>query len=348
MTAIKQKIRAVPFKRWLQYVLFWGISVLILSRYFAYQNEVSSIDVIYTILFHISLLCVVCINSFFLIPGFLAKQKYIIYAIFLIITLVVGTWINIYTFRYLADWLFPGFYFISYLNWTNIIQFLIVYVGITTLLQLSRSWFRESEIKQELAEAKKEQAEVELKALRAQLNPHFLFNSLNHIYSLAVQQSPKTAPAILQLSDLLRYAIRNMNNKKVELSKEIDYIKKYVNLYKSRVKHPERINLTISESDNSFEIAPLLLIVFIENCFKHGSVKNEEEEISIEVTITEGSLVLCTRNHVDVNRELPSESTGIGLENAQKRLKLLYPDKHTLEVQSDDLTYTTNLTIELQ
>ena len=345
---IKQEMRTVPLIRWVQYVLFWGISFVILSRYFAYQNEVSSIDLVYTALFHISILFCVAANSFWLIPQFLAEKRYVSYATLLVLTLITGTWINIYTFTYLADWFFSSLYFISYLNWTDIIQFLIVYVGITTLLQLSRSWFTEAEIKQELAEAKKEQAEIELKALRAQLNPHFLFNSLNHIYSLAVQQSPKTAPAVLQLSDLLRYVIKNMNNQEVNLSQELEYIKEYVDLNKQRVRHPERIQMSVNSFEGDYNIAPLLLITFIENCFKHGSVKNADDKITIEINVDEDELRLKTQNPLDINRELPKESNGLGLENAKRRLKLLYPDRHNLEIINDGSTYTTNLTITLQ
>lgn len=338
--------RYVPFK-WVQYVVFWLISFIILSRYFAYQNEVSAIDLIYTGLFHISLIFSVFVNSFVLIPRWLANRKYLFYGLSLIILLLISTWINIYTFRYLTDWIFPGYYFISYLMWTDIIQYIIVYLGITTLLQLSGSWFREAEIKQKLAEAKKEQAEYKLKALRAQINPHFLFNSLNHIYSLSVQQSPKTSAAILQLSDLLRYAIQNTDNTKVALSKELEYLHAFIELYKSRVQYPERIRFTITNSPQGLQIAPLLLIVFIENCFKHGSIKHEEEYIDISITIKGAQLILETQNVIANHGELPVDSNGMGLENAKKRLELLYPGQHQLETKEDAGSYITKLVINL-
>lgn len=339
----------LPLSRWGQYLLFWGLSFFILSRYFAYQNEISRIDIIYTFLFHISILSAVIVNSFYLIPRYLAEQRYILYSLLFIFTLVAGTILNIFTFRYLADWLFPDYYFISYFSWFEIVQFIATYLVITSLLQLSGSWFREAEIKQKLAETEQAHAETELRALKAQINPHFLFNSLNHVYSLAVKQSPKTAPAILQLSDLLRYTIRNINEPKVALEQEIDYIKTYIELYKNRVKHPDRIRLQQQGQSDNLKIAPLLLLTFIENCFKHGSITEEGDEIVITIAISGKTLNLQTQNSISKqdSSKLPEEASGLGLENARKRLQLLYPEHHRLNINTANNLFTLSLTVEL-
>jgi len=348
-SSIRITFKELPLLQWGQYLLFWSLSFFILSRYFAYQNEVSRIDVIYTFLFHLSILGAVIINSFFLVPKFLAKKRYVLYGLLFIITLLAGTWLNILTFRYLADWLFPGYYFISYYGWFEISQFILTYLVITTLLQLSGGWFREAEIKQKLAETEQARTEIELKALKAQINPHFLFNSLNHVYSLAVKQSPKTAPAILQLSDLLRYTIRNISETEAPLEQEIEYIKAYIDLFKNRVKHPERIHFHLQGDSNNMKIAPLLLLTFIENCFKHGSVKKEDEKIDILINMNGSKLSLRTENSIEdhSNTELPEESSGLGLENARKRLKLLYPDRHSLDITTEQNLFKLNLTLNL-
>lgn len=348
MNNVLESLKKIGTNRWVQYIIFWGFSFLILARYFSFDGSIESIDLIYTGLFHLSLWLAVTINSFVLIPTILSQGKYMVFTLLLLTVIGVATWFNIFTFNYLSGWLFPDYYFISYYEWTDIILFIVVYVGITSLLQLSRSWFREAEIRQELAEVKQHQAETELRALRAQINPHFLFNSLNHIYSLAVQQSPKTGPAILQLSDLLRYTIRNMNNPKVNLDDELDYVRQYVKLYKTRVQHPNRIHLSIQKTDKEWSIPSLLLIIFVENCFKHGSTQKEDEEIFIDITFNGSTLVLETQNPVEENRELPKESTGMGLDNARRRLNLLYPDKHKLDMQLKNNTFTVTLKLDLE
>lgn len=339
----------LPPVRWGQYILFWGLSFFILSRYFAYQNEVSRIDLIYTFLFHISILAAVLINSFYLIPKYLAKQNYFRFGALFIVTLITGTALNIITFRYLADWLFPDYYFISYYGWFEIAQFIATYLIVTTLLQLSGSWFREAEIKQKLAETEQARTETELRALKAQINPHFLFNSLNHVYSLAVKQSPKTAPAILKLSDLLRYTIRNINESTVALEQEIGYINTYIELFKNRVKHPERIDFRQKGDTNNLSIAPLLLLTFVENCFKHGSISEEGEKIIISIDVSGNTLSLHTENNIAKKdaSDLPEEASGLGLENANKRLQLLYPGRHQLDINTDENLFKLSLTIEL-
>lgn len=342
------KLKMILTNRWIQYLAFWSVSFFILARYFSYDGTVQRIDLIYTALFHISLVFCVCVNSFWLIPRYFARRRYGAYSILLLFTIIAGTGLNIYTFRYLADWIFPDYYFISYYTWTDIIQFIMVYMGITTLLQLSRSWFREAEIKQQLAEIKQEQTEVELKALRAQINPHFLFNSLNHIYALAKRQAPETASAVLKLSDLLRYTIRNLNKPKVPLTKELNYIRQYVELYKSRVHHPERIQLHIhTDFDPGLTIPPLLLIVFIENCFKHGSIKKKGEKMIVSISFEKSTLILKTENTVDEQRQLPEESGGLGLDNVKRRLNLLYSNRHRLAIENKNGIFTINLTLEL-
>ncbi|MGK7370223.1 MAG: sensor histidine kinase, partial [Candidatus Halalkalibacterium sp. M3_1C_030] len=209
--------------------------------------------------------------------------------------------------------------------------------------------FREEEIKRELIEIKQEQAESELKALRAQINPHFLFNSLNHVYSLAVKQSPKTAQAILQLSDLLRYTIRNVNETKVALEQEIEYINTYIELFKNRVRHPQRIHFHQQGDADNLKIAPLLLLTFIENCFKHGNLKEEDQKIDITIDINGSNLTLRTENSIEDHSltELPEESSGLGLDNARKRLQLLYPDCHSLDITTGQNLFKLSLKIHL-
>nr|WP_240894625.1 histidine kinase [Fodinibius halophilus] len=202
-------------------------------------------------------------------------------------------------------------------------------------------------MQQSLAEIKEEKIATELKALRAQINPHFLFNSLNHIYALAVKKSSQTAPAVLQLSELLRYAIQRMNHEKVPLEEEIEYLEKFVALYKSRTHHPERVHFSVTGSPKNLTIAPLLLVVFVENCFKHGSTPLKNDSIDISLSIEEQKLRLQTKNRISQDHELPKISNGLGLENVRRRLVLLYENKYNLDIKRNDRFFEVDLELEL-
>ena len=151
---MKQSIKTVILvrNRYIQYLVFWLVSFLFLVNYFTRGYDIGLIDVVYTFLFHISLIFVVSMNSFVLLPRYLAHGKYIIYSLFLILLLGVSIGINIFTFQYLSDWIFPGYYFVSYYHWWEILEFLIIYVGLTSMLEFSKSWFREMQIRQDMAE----------------------------------------------------------------------------------------------------------------------------------------------------------------------------------------------------
>lgn len=342
------KLKVLLNNRSIQYLIFWLISFLFLLNFFTKGYSINFIDVIYTLLFHISLIFAVSVNSFVLIPYYLARGKYWRYGILLIALIFVSIWLNIFTFRYLSDWIFPGYYFISYYEWWQLLEFMVIYVGVTSLLEFSKSWFRELQIRQEMAELEQEKVQTELKALRSQINPHFLFNSLNHIYALAVNQSGQTARSVLQLSDLLRYAIKNMNKDSVLLKNELEYVSEYVEWYKSRTDHSERIHFTRPKISDGLRITPLLLVVFIENCFKHGRISKPNDQIVIDLSLNDTVLRLTTENTVDPDRELPVENNGLGLENVRRRLNLLYDNRHTLDIRQNDSNYRVSLTIELE
>lgn len=330
-----------------QNLLFWSVSFLVLLRLFTRTDQPRQIDYLYTALFHLPLLAAVFLNSLVLIPRSLSKGYFWQY-IWQILGLYGLTYlIYFFTFNYLADWLFPGFFFIAIYTPIEILGVFVIYVGITSLIEFSKSWFREMELEKKMESLQKEKVETELKALRAQINPHFLFNSLNHIYSLAYRQSPETAPAVLQLSDLLRYTLKQMDKTEVPLQDELNYLQKYVTLYKNRLRHPEKVYFEIQGPVEGLIIAPLMLIAFVENCFKHGSIEAPGETIDIEIEISSNRLIMKTRNSTASKAEIP-ESSGIGLENVRRRLNLLYLGKYSLLTEQNGSIFFTKLELELK
>lgn len=197
----------------------------------------------------------------------------------------------------------------------------------------------------------KTQKENELRHLKAQLNPHFLFNTLNNLYGLSVAESKQLPGLMLKLSDLLRYSLYDTNAHYVALQKEIDYIANYIELERIRLSGDAAITFEIRGEAEGRYIAPLLMIVLVENAFKHFSAaKDGKAFIRIELSIKEGKLQLDVANSIDPGF-LPAQSSGrgggLGLENVRQRLDLLYPGQYHLTINKDRDLFATRLVIEL-
>lgn len=183
----------------------------------------------------------------------------------------------------------------------------------------------------------------ELSFLRSQVNPHFLFNSLNNIYALVYERSTQSLPAIAGLSELLRYMLYD-NKEKVPLEKELEYIRKYIELQKLRFDHPIKTDLQVSGPAEDIQVPPLLLIPFIENAFKHGDFSANGQGFTAVVRCTATALYFYCHNTKGKGEK--DAGGGIGLTNIKRRLQLLYPGKHALDIQDDKNTFTVN--VELQ
>ncbi len=197
----------------------------------------------------------------------------------------------------------------------------------------------------------KQQRENELKHLKAQLNPHFLFNTLNNLYGLSVAGSKKLPGLMLKLSDLLRYSLYDTNQHYVAMQKEVDYIANYVELEKIRLSDRSHIQLRVEGDRSEQYVAPLLMIVFVENAFKHFSASaGQSPFIHILLTVKDSKLRLNVKNSVDPEFIPPPSNKkkgGLGLENARQRLKLIYPGQHELTIKKSMDAFETDLTIQL-
>ncbi len=197
-----------------------------------------------------------------------------------------------------------------------------------------------------LKSAQQEKLDAELSYLKAQINPHFLFNTLNSIYSLAIQKSDETANSVVKLSGMMRYVLTESKSDFVALDKEISYIKDYIELQKLRLDNSVKLNVNIISNSLQKQIAPLILIPFIENAFKHGVNSEEDSEITIELGVNETSVNLQVKNKkVTVNNSTESE-TGLGIENTRKRLHLIYPGKHNLTIEDNQEYFSVYLSVK--
>ncbi|MBD1259046.1 sensor histidine kinase [Maribacter polysiphoniae] len=213
----------------------------------------------------------------------------------------------------------------------------------STMLRVYMGWQKNENLRKSI---EKEKVQSELQFLKAQLNPHFLFNSLNTIYSLSVKKSNDTSEAIINLSELMRYMLYEADKNHVPLCKEIEYIKSYVALQRLRLANSENVHLKISGDDNNKNIPPLLFISFIENAFKYGTDYNGKTMVKINFLIQESSIHFNVVNSIG-NLKAKAKSSGLGLENVKNRLKYLYPNSHELRINDDGKTYEVDLTINL-
>ncbi len=190
----------------------------------------------------------------------------------------------------------------------------------------------------------------ELTLLKSQINPHFLFNSLNTVYGLALnEESPKTAHAVQQLSEMMRFMLHENTTEKIELKKELEYLKNFVELQKLRLDQNQNIQLNIEIDDAcEGEIAPMLLIPFVENAFKHGISLKEPSWIKIRLSCADKKVHLNVHNSVHKRLNDPEvDKSGIGQENVRKRLAILYPQKHLFQLYDAEDNYEANIKIDL-
>jgi len=198
----------------------------------------------------------------------------------------------------------------------------------------------------ERKEADNFKLQTELQHLRYQLQPHFFFNSLNNIYSLVDISPDKAKSTIHSLGKLMRYLLYETNTELVPLSKEIDFMRKYIDLMKLRLTEKTQIESSFPLSENQIKIAPLLFISLIENAFKHGVSANQESMISIDMNVRKNVVNFTLENHNFPKEESDKSGSGIGLKNLEKRLRLLYPNKYAFEKELKEGVYRINLKIE--
>lgn len=210
------------------------------------------------------------------------------------------------------------------------------------LIKFALDWFSNIRIQRSLETEKKD---MELQFLKSQLNPHFLFNSLNNIYSLAYQKSDKTADAILKLSEIMRYMIYESNDSWVALSKEIEYVQSYIELQKLRFKDGASVIVTLNGEIDDQQILPLVLISFVENAFKHGVANDPADPIRINIIANQKILHFGISNKKShANKD---NIGGVGLNNVERRLQLLYPERYKLNIVNSATHYTSELMLDL-
>ncbi len=306
---------------------------------------------------HVSLIPFYVINVTVLIPKFLNKRRYVLYFGLLLISLLLAYILLTLLFhKYGLPPLndvnkLPREFMENKLQPPFILFPLIVYYA----LGISFETIIESEKQKRLnEESLKEKVNTELSFLKSQINPHFLFNSLNSIYSLSNSKSELTKDAVLLLSDMMRYMLHESNGGRVPLNKEINYIENFIALQRLRIANKSNISIRFNcnGEHNGHLVEPLLFIPFIENAFKHGISYSETSIINIKLKIFHDKLIFETLNSQPSNKEYctiktKNEPYGIGLSNIARRLDLLYPKKYKLKYNKRNDLFSAKLELDL-
>jgi LytS/YehU family sensor histidine kinase len=190
--------------------------------------------------------------------------------------------------------------------------------------------------------------EAELQQLRSQVNPHFLFNSLNTVYAFALKENnPKTAEYIAKLASLMRYLIEDMEKERIPVEREVEYIRDYMNLQKIRSAVEHSIEYAVENNYPGFMIAPMLMIPFVENAFKHGMNPNQVSELKIKIQVTGKRFIFEIENSFDRDFKTfyKEKGFGIGIENVRQRLQYIYPGQHTLFIHKEDDRFIVKMAI---
>ena len=234
----------------------------------------------------------------------------------------------------------PVYFFIA---WNAMLMALTV--GLAVAIRMTGNWYR---IEAEKQQIEKERTQAELKNLKSQLNPHFLFNTLNNIYALIPIDRTKAQFAVHSLSHMLRYVLYENNQNYIPLEKEIQFVRNYVELMELRL--PDRVETTVDlpEQADGYTIAPLLFITLVENAFKHGVSPSQPSFVHISIRMVKEGTLVCTIENSDFPKtDADRSGSGIGLQNLRKRLNLLYPNRHILRTENLNGSFVAQLIIDL-
>lgn len=337
-----------PGLRIVQHLAFWALSFFIFLELFKTGSVAEKVDYIYTALFQLTLIPAVYLHLW-LLRWLNKKLSLLIYLPATVFLIIAFTWLNYSFFQHWSQKILPDYFFISYFSYQQAALFFVVYIIITSLLHLSKSWFQVNDLQKRLLETEKAKTEIELKGLKAQINPHFFFNTLNSIYSMALDKDERLPGTILQLSDLMRYFLYESKENFVPLEKELAVLKDYISLQKIRSGQELDIEINIEGNFHQQQIAPLLLITFLENAFKHGAKGSTGNSfIKMTLALKDHQLNFGVENNkgvVDIS--VNSTHKGVGLENVKRQLELLYPGKHELIIKENAGTFIVQLQLDL-
>ncbi|PZR28544.1 MAG: hypothetical protein DI535_06600 [Citrobacter freundii] len=331
------------FKYKIHHFLFWAL-VFTVWYFLRYQDySTSSVAVNVTLIKVIDLAILVYFTNYVLIPRLLYRKKYISFAVCFILMIVASSLLKMCVLAKVMN--APALLNFSHDLKTRIYDNVIPHFFLVTAGAAIRLMFDYFTLQQRMMETAKEQAEAELNFLKSQINPHFLFNSINSVYFLIDKQNMEARESLHKFSDMLRYQLYEVNGNRVPVEKELCYLEDYVHLQKLRKDEQYEVSFSYTPEVIGFSIEPLLLIPFVENAFKHVSAfTGRPNFIRISLDHKNGQLLFIIENSRE-ERAPADPYGGIGLKNVQRRLELLYPGQHELSIRKTEHLYRVSLSL---
>lgn len=325
--------------QWVIWILLLGVNILTMLHFDTLGQSLGYSFVIIT-----SYMMIIYGNASYLIPTFYQKGRVLIYVVSSIVLLFIAAWYRAGT----TMWIYNTFYAIKPETLTTatvirtVASSLLIYFT-SILFYICIHYFR---LREQQEAMQRRQIESELNLLKSQVQPHFLFNTLNNIYFYAQRESPQTAALLEKLSSIIRYFVDEAPKDKIALSTEMQFIQNYIDLEKARMRYPLQVTIEVPQHIETVQLSPMLIIPLVENVFKHGIDKRREDNfIFIQISITDQQLQVTVRNRL-VQAE-GEKKKGTGLANLRNRLQLLYGEKFSLATTTTTELYTSVLSLPL-
>lgn len=342
----------------LAHIAFWMVSIaftLLLIYYNENRVHFDFVVFLKALITNTGFALAVYINLYLLIPRFLKKKNYLFYVFWLIVVLSFSSlFIQFLLIFPLRNILNVGIRFSSFdINLhAAFFSATLIYVAVTSFLKFIKDWLTLQDLNLKLAKIEQQKLEAELKTLKGQLNPHFLFNSLNNIYSLSLVQSEKVPDLILRLADLMRHIIYESRENFIDLHKEIEFVTNFIALQKIRTSDNVNIQFHLSDNVPQARIAPLIFEPFIDNAFKHGlpgTDGNDFIKINFDFESNNWLKFSIENNYEPLPERAGKKTSGIGIENVKQRLKFLYPSAdYQLNIVHQNRVHAVNLRLKLK
>lgn len=331
-------------RRMIAHLLFW-LAAGLLWFYLRYQDYATLREAALVSIIKISdLALLIYFANLILVPRFLYRKKYLVFSLLFVASTAFCSFLKLVV----MSWVLQDIHLLDavhikekvYNNFVTQFFLVLASIGLKSVLDYLQ-------LQKKLAEVAKQKLEAELNFLKSQVNPHFLFNSLNAVYFLIDKNNQPARNALHKFSEMLRYQLYECNDNKISIDKEIAYLKDYVALQQLRVATNTDIQFHCAPDLGQFSIEPLLLIPFVENSFKHLSHfdKEKQNKVKISISRSNGSMHFSVYNTTEKNT--PTADGGIGLVNVKKRLQLLYPDKHQFSIKEEQDWFGVELTLSL-
>ncbi len=329
----------------LHHVIFW---LLVFGIWFFFRVDDYSSEqkaFIVTLIKVVDLIIMISVTNYLLIPRLLYRKRYFLFAICLLTLVIVSSIIkmNIIGRVLNSSPLYNWSQDIKARVYDNVIPHLFLVIAGAAI----KLMFDYGKLQQRMAETAREKAEAELSFLKSQINPHFLFNSLNSVYFLIDKSNTAARETLHKFSEMLRYQLYEANGDKIPVEKEIQYLKDYMDLQQLRKDEKYAVSFSCAPSVRGFNIEPLLLVSFVENAFKHISHHSDKTNfVRVDMQYENSTLIFSVENSKEKQPSIDRPG-GIGLSNVRRRLELLYPGKHDLVISNQDDLFTVHLNIRL-